>query len=194
MRHNHIIPGHHTPSTELWQTHAPPVVHHPQSLQAFHHTEQPHQCQMCWYFRLWRLIVCRGIWSIWWQSSSSGWIFLLRADKPLWQSCHLSKIQLVPIWLQFGEALRCAFTSLSGYVSKEKPHCSALAWHEGENECDSDEFCFQFHLPNHQIWIQHIKHQQGWLEATEKGNPASLLRLSGPFSVPQGRPALVCGA
>ena len=24
MRHNHIIPGHHTPSTELWQTHAPP--------------------------------------------------------------------------------------------------------------------------------------------------------------------------
>ena len=24
MRHNHIITGHHTPSTELWQTHAPP--------------------------------------------------------------------------------------------------------------------------------------------------------------------------
>ena len=107
MRHNHIIPGHHTPSTELWQTHAPPPT---KSTSISSYRETPSIPNLGF------------IWSIWWQSSSSGWRFLLRADKPLWQSCYLSNIQLAPIWFQLGEALRPAFIAVSGKVPKEKPH------------------------------------------------------------------------
>ena len=64
------------------------------------------------------------------------------------------------MWLQFFEALRCVREEL----------------------CWSDWKSFQ-----RKIWLQHIHHQQSWLEAAEKGPSDCLLRLSGPFWVPQGR-------
>ena len=90
IRHNHIIPGYHTRSTELRQTH-----HHPQCLHAFHHTQQAHQSPIWGYFVIagCGIELCEEGCAIGGnrlyqgEDSCSGLINLFV------QSCHLSTIQ-----------------------------------------------------------------------------------------------------